>query len=240
MIPLPWQALLGATVLCAALADSTAAANHAGADTEALRQRHRSGQAALLLIEFQNEWLAADGKLNGLLQDRAQLADAVAAGTRLLDAARATGLPVIHSGLRFEPGHPELGRARHGLREAIPRAGTFRGVGADFFGPFQPAPGEFVAAGRLGASAFAGSNLDSYLRNRGVDTLLIAGFALHVCVESTLRAAHDLGYEVILVEDASAAFNATQRSHVLDEVVHHFGHAMSSGEVIHALTETNE
>lgn len=239
MIPFPWQALLGATVLCAALTDS-ASAGIRTANAEALRQRHQAGQTALLLIEFQNEWLAADGKLNGLVQDRAQLADAVTAGAHLLDAARTAGLPIIHSGLRFEPGHPELGQARHGLREAIPRVGTFRGTGADFFGPFQPVPGEFVVGGRLGASAFAGSNLDSYLRNRGIKTLLIAGFALHVCVESTLRAAHDLGYEVILVDDASAAFNTAQRTHVLDEVVHHFGHAMPSGEVIHALTETNE
>ncbi|MGN6222943.1 cysteine hydrolase [Pseudoxanthomonas sp.] len=242
MIPIPLHSLLGAMVLGAALTTATAPAMAGNRDAgiDALRQQHRAGRAAVLLIEFQNEWLAPDGKLNGLVQDRAQLADAVAAGTRLLDAARASGVPVIHSGLRFDPGHPELGGARYGLREAIPRAGTFRGAGAEFFGPFQPAPGEFVASGRLGASAFAGSNLNSYLRNRGIDTLLIAGFALHVCVESTLRAAHDLGYETILVEDASAAFNAAQRRHVLDEVVHHFGHAMSSGEVIHVLTETNE
>ena len=89
---------------------------------------------------------------------------------------------------------------------------------------------EFVVGGRTGGSAFAGSNLDSYLRNNHIDTLYIMGYALHVCVESTLRSAHDLGYKPILIEDASAAFTPEQRQHVLNEVVHHFGKKITTQE----------
>lgn len=192
-------------------------------------------RAALLLIEYQREWLDPDGKLNPLMQDRPQLAAAVAASRRLIAAARGAGLRIVHVGLRFAEGYPELGRADHGLRGAIPKLGTFQGRAAAFVPPFDPRPGEFVVAGRTGASGFAGSNLDSYLRHQGIDTLLIAGFALQVCVESTLRQAHDLGYRPVLVAEAGAAFTPAQRRHVLEEVVHHFGTAATLAQVLAAL-----
>jgi len=56
-----------------------------------------------------------------------------------------------------------------------------------------------------------------------LNTLLIGGFALHVCVESTLRAGHDIGYDCLIVTNAVAAFTPEQRKHVLEEVVHHYG-----------------
>lgn len=185
---------------------------------------------ALVLIEFQREWLDSEGRLNKLIHDR-QLEGAVRAGREILQLSRRIGLTIFHVGLNFTEGHPELGKTDLGLRAAIPRVSTFVGRGAEFAPAFAPAPGEFVVSGRLGASGFAGSNLDSLLRNRGITTLLIAGFALHVCVESTMRQAHDLGYRVLLLEDACAAFTAAQRRHVLDEIVHHFGAALNVATV---------
>lgn len=199
------------------------------------RQTFDPKRTALVLIEFQREWLDPTGRLNSLMRDRTQFAGAVKAGSDLLKAARTSALPVFHVSLRFSEGHPELGHGGQGLREAIPRVGTFVGHGADFVAPFAPAPSEFVVSGRLGASGFAASNLDGLLRNQGIDTLLLAGFALHVCVESTLRQAHDLGYRALLVEDACAAFTTEQRQHVLDHVVQHFGAVISLADVQVAL-----
>ncbi|PRC95080.1 cysteine hydrolase [Solimicrobium silvestre] len=192
-------------------------------------------KTALVLIEYQDEWLAPGGKLNALMQDRSQFTDATLTSQRLIAGARAQGLPIIHVGLKFNVGYPELGKAQYGLREAIPRVGTFVGTGATFTPPFTPQTGEFVVSGRNGASAFASSNLDSYLRNQGIDTLLIAGFALHVCVESTLRQAHDLGYTAIVVSDATAAFTPEQRAHVLSDVVHHYGTSTSADAALSQL-----
>lgn len=186
---------------------------------------HSPARAALVLIECQREWLDEAGTLNEMLHDRAQFATALDGAKRATAAARAAGTPVVHCGLRFEPGHPELGEAALGLRAAIRGADTFRAdaPGSGFPPPFTPEPGEFVVRGRVGGSAFAGSNLDVYLRNNRIDVLYLVGFALHVCVESTLRVGHDLGYAVTVLHDACAAFTAGQRRHVLNDVVHHFG-----------------
>jgi len=181
-------------------------------------------RSALVLIELQNEWLDPAGKINGLMQDRQQFEDAIGGARRALAAARTGGLDVVHCGLRFQAGHPELANGQAGLREAIPRFGTFPvdRHGSQFHADFAPEPGEFVVQGRTGSSGFCGSNLDNYLRNNDINTIYLAGFALHVCVESTLRDGHDRGYHVTVLEDATAAFTPEQRQHVLEHVIHHF------------------
>ena len=181
--------------------------------------------SALILIEFQREWLGDDGKIRHLMQDQEQFEFAIEWAKQALGTARQHRMPVVHCGLRFQKGYPELGWGLHGLRAVIPRVGTFPadGTGSQFVEPFVPLGDEFVVQGRVGGSGFAGSNLDAYLRNQRIDTIYLAGFALHVCVESTLRHGHDLGYNVVVLEDACAAFTPDQRKHVLEDVIHHYG-----------------
>ncbi|WP_128434305.1 isochorismatase family protein [Streptomyces cyaneus] len=57
---------------------------------------------------------------------------------------------------------------------------------------------------------FQGTGLDDRLRERGVTTLVFGGVATNLGVESTARAAGDLGYELVFVEDAMTAFTAAE------------------------------
>ncbi|WP_036684651.1 cysteine hydrolase [Paenibacillus tyrfis] len=189
---------------------------------------------ALVFIEYQNEWLSKDGKIHHLIEDHQQFADSVESSKRLLEAARKSDIQIIHCGLFFDENHVELGNTTYGLRAGISTFKTFiKGTPGSRFGEaFTPEPGEFVVSGRTGASGFAGSNLDSFLRNQGIKKVYIAGYALHVCVESTLRHRHDLGYEMTVIEDATAAFTQEQRKHVLEHVVHHFGKSITVDQFI--------
>ncbi|MBD8500963.1 cysteine hydrolase [Paenibacillus arenosi] len=189
---------------------------------------------ALILIEYQNEWLSKDGKIHHLIKDHQQFANSIESSKKLLEAARKTDIQIIHCGLFFEENHIELGNTTYGLRAAISTYKTFikGSLGSQFGEAFTPESGEFVVSGRTGASGFAGSNLDSFLRNQGINKIYIAGYALHVCVESTLRHGHDLGYEVTVVEDATSAFTQEQRKHVLEHVVHHFGKSITVDQFI--------
>ena len=89
--------------------------------------------------------------------------------------------------------------------------------------------GQTPVEGRVGASAFANSNLDAYLRANGIRHVYLAGYASHVCVESTLRDAHDRGVEATVITDATAAFTQPQFDHFVNDVIHHFGHATTAG-----------
>lgn len=188
-------------------------------------------RSALVMIEFQREWLDADGKLGGMIQDRAQFEAAVTGGRRALEAARASGLSVAHVGYSFSPGYPELAAPEYGMDAAIIQGETFVGRGAEFADAFAPQEGEFVASGRVGVSAFAGSNLDAFLRRKGIDTLFLAGFALQACVESTARQAKDIGYQVYIVEDAVSAFTAEQRAYIVEQVLWMFARTVNSQDL---------
>lgn len=196
-------------------------------------------RSALIFIEFQNEWLDGASPLNRRIEDRAQFEDAVLNATAVIETARRTGFPIAHAGLNLvnDPAYLLFGggKGKAGLRGAIPSAGRWRdphGVASPE--PFAPRAGEFVVAGRSGASALLNSTLDAYLRNNRIDQLFLLGFVLHVCVESTLRHGHDLGYDVTVIDDATPAFTAAQRDHVLTHVIPHFGNRITTAQFIAA------
>lgn len=185
-------------------------------------------RSALVMIEYQNEWVSEEGNLRNLLvEDEVHFESAIHHSKSLLAAARKQGVSVIHVTLKPDAQYRIFGDATFGLRAAIPNANTWKGDMQSIHTDFEPLPHEHVITERTGASGFAGSNLDSFLRNNGVDTLFLAGFATHVCVESTLREAHDKGYRTFVVTDATGAFKESQQTYFENEVLHHFGHGVS-------------
>lgn len=185
-------------------------------------------RSALVMIEYQNEWVSDEGNLRNLLvEDEAQFKSAINHSKSLLVAARKQGVSVIHVTLKPDAQYRIFGNAAFGLRAAIPNAKTWKADMQSIHTDFAPLPNEHVITERTGASGFAGSNLDSFLRNNRIDTLFLAGFATHVCVESTLREAHDKGYRTFVVTDATGAFTKSQQTYFENEVLHHFGRGVS-------------
>ena len=66
--------------------------------------------------------------------------------------------------------------------------------------------------------AFYGTDLDLQLRRRGVTSVVIGGIATNIGVESTARAAHEHGYGVVLVEDATTGRSAEMHAFAFEQV----------------------
>jgi len=194
-------------------------------------------RSALIFIEFQHEWLSPEGVLQQrLIVDKEPFQHSIGQAAKVLETARKTGWTIAHAGLDlsddrqfrlFGGGHNKLG-----LRGAIPKAGTWDAAGSRFVEPFVPRAGEFVSKGRSGASVLKNATLDPFLRNNDINTIFLMGYATHVCVESSLREAHDLGYNAYVVSDACAAFERAQHEHVLKHIVHHFGEVTDAQSLI--------
>lgn len=187
-------------------------------------------KSALILIETQNEWMHPEGNLYKLIEDREMFNESVKNIESVLEYARKVGMPIVHCGLKFQKGHPELANGKTGLREAISRLGNFPidNFRSEFYETLKPIEGEFITSGRTGSSGFAGSNLDVFLHNNKIETVYIVGYATNVCVESTFREAHDKGYYPVIIHDACSAFNREQQNYVLKDIVHHYGEAVTS------------
>ncbi len=80
--------------------------------------------------------------------------------------------------------------------------------------------------------------LDTILRLAGVDTVVLAGIATDVAVESTARAACDLGYRTIVVSDACTADSDESHARSLDVLQKWFGETSTADEVLTALKQT--
>jgi len=74
---------------------------------------------------------------------------------------------------------------------------------AEFLESLEPASGEIVIS-KSSSGVFPATNLDRILRNLGIRTLVFTGTSTGGCIQSAVFDATDLGYQVMVVEDASA------------------------------------
>jgi nicotinamidase-related amidase len=80
--------------------------------------------------------------------------------------------------------------------------------------------------------AFYGTDLDLQLRRRGVTSVVIGGVATNMGVESTARAAHEHGYGVVLVEDATAGLSAEMHSFAYAQIFPLLGRVARADEIM--------
>jgi nicotinamidase-related amidase len=83
--------------------------------------------------------------------------------------------------------------------------------------------------------AFYGTELEQMLRRHGVRTILMAGIATNMGVESTARAAHDMGYELVFVEDAMATMKAEMHRFSTETIFPRMGRVRSTETVLETL-----
>ena len=124
----------------------------------------------------------------------------------LIGAWRAAGKPVVHVQHDSVEPQSELRPDRPG-NEVKPEA--------------KPVDGEPVFRKNVN-SAFIGTKLESFLRERGIDNLVLVGLTTEHCVSTSARMAANLGFNVTIVADATAAFekNGYDGKHYSADEVH--------------------
>lgn len=138
---------------------------------------------ALLLVDIQNDYFPGGAmQLSGPEK-------AAAAAAALLKAFRERSLPVVHI---------QHLSARPGATFFIP--GT---AGAEIHVSVRPLPGEAVFQKHF-PNSFRETPLLAHLRQKNISRLLIAGMMTHMCIDTTTRAAADLGFSCLLAHDACA------------------------------------
>jgi nicotinamidase-related amidase len=150
---------------------------------------------ALLVVDFVRAYLVPGSPLH------AGVETARDACLTLLGAARAAGIPVLHTNVRYQRG----GRDGGVFFRKVPALRCFEdGLYPDltaFAEGLEPAEGETVFTKQY-ASAFFGTSLASTLTALGVDTVLIAGVSTSGCVRATAVDACQHGFVPWVVRDA--------------------------------------
>ncbi len=150
---------------------------------------------ALLVIDFVKAYLLPGSPLY------AGVDAAHAAAVRLLGAARAAGIPVIHTNVEYQPG----GRNGGVFFRKVPALRSFEAGAhpelAAFGEGLEPAPGETLITKQY-ASAVFGTSLAPTLTSLGVDTVLIAGVSTSGCVRASAVDCCQHGFIPVVVRDA--------------------------------------
>lgn len=164
---------------------------------------------ALLALHYQNDVLHPDGKIRlGVDPKSPQYTRLIASAQALLGFARARAMPVVHVRVAYRPDGADI-LTNAPIFQNVAKIGAVQegSWGAQFYTTLAPEPDskrEFVVK-HSRINAFFGSQLEEILCLLGVSQLLIAGVATHSVVESTVRHAVDLGFEVSVVADACSA-----------------------------------
>ena len=169
---------------------------------------------ALLIIDMQRDFMEPGGFGETLGNDVWQLASAVKPIAAVLQAARDTGMLVVHT----REGHlPDLSDAppakveRGAPSKRIGDPGPMgriliRGeAGHDIIPELYPLDSEIVID-KPGKGAFYATELGDVLQKYGIENLLVCGVTTEVCVNTTVREANDRGYRCVVLADGCASY----------------------------------
>lgn len=185
----------------------------------------RPARPALLVVDMQDFFLSPRSPAF-LPPARAVAANAA----RLVRAFREAARPVAFTVHAYEDPEREAGpMARRWRRACLASSPEARVSSA-----LAPAADEPVFR-KTRYSAFSNAELEPWLRRAGAESLVVCGVMTHLCVEASARAAFDLGFDVRIPLDATAAVDEEQHVGSLRNAAHGFADIHSTEEILQCL-----
>ena len=208
-------------------------------------------RVALLVVDMQNYGCNPRAGLGPMLAQRhtdtaryyfPRLTETVIPNIeRLVQAFRLAGREVVFTrhGALLADGRDMVARRRRRDSDALAETevpalwhrGTFE---YELIEQLQPGAAELVVDKNT-SSAFNSTGIEWLLRNMGIQALVVVGMATDMCVETTARDAADRGFDVIVVEDATATFFEKHHRAALSGFARVFGQVWSTDDVLAAL-----
>ncbi len=165
-------------------------------------------KTALLLVDLQNDFLHPDGAYGRAGQTSAAIAALPARLAPLAAAVRAKGGWIVSTQFTLATGKggapfiaPHLAKLRPFLSKGDFASG---GWGNRIVDALQPVD---IAVEKIAYNAFHQSRLEFVLRKAGIERLIVGGIVTNGGVESTVRGAHVLEFETLVLSDGCAAFS---------------------------------
>lgn len=150
---------------------------------------------------------------------------------KILQACRKKGFDVMHIKLGAQTSNPRHTAKINRKAEFIVPMDADRGK---FFEEVKPTKGELVFP-KTNGGAFSGTNLDFVLRNMDIESIIVMGFLTDQCVLATAIHGGDLGYDVLLVEDACTGTTKENHDAVVRLAKDVFLKVKSTDEVLRTL-----
>ena len=195
-----------------------------------------AANVGLVLFDVLNGYLhPKDEAKQAFLAERSIIANQ----QRLLTAARAVGITTFYPiGLHAADGSDTVARLTDTDMELRPRGEAtikpkfFKGSWeAQVIDELAPLPTDVVVS-KNRWNAFFSTNFELQLRVRGIDTIVIAGGSTDVGIASTVFAARDLDYGIVVVSDCCYSARGNNSEFFMERVFPRMGRVMKTDDVI--------
>jgi ureidoacrylate peracid hydrolase len=191
---------------------------------------------ALLVIDVQNGFAAKGGSYDQLGIDISNYIKVIPKIANLISVCRKSRIPIFYTQAIREPSgidlltnvHRILPKSREERIKMKPICvrGTWD---AEIVDEIRPNDSDHVIRKRRD-SAFYDTEIGVWLKSVGIDTLIFCGIDTSISVESSLRDAFNLGYDVILMSDATASNIEKHYQSTLENVRGYYGLVLSTEE----------
>ncbi len=186
----------------------------------------------LLVVDMQNGFVSEGGSYDLLGMNTEEYRKIIPKTKELIDFCRANLIPVFYTEAIREPSGIDLLTRVHRLlpvtrEERLKVPICVRGTwDAKTIDEIRPEDSDHVVIKRRD-SAFQDTELRVWLQSEGINTLIICGVDTSICVETSLRDAFNIGYDVILISDATASGISKHYETTLERVRDYYGLVMT-------------
>ena len=193
-----------------------------------LRMTPTPGRTALIVVDMQNAFCTEEGSIAKIGLDITMLKAAVQPCRRLIEGARAAGVPVIYTRYIFRADYADGGVMVKYLLPALGESGHLTAGTQDIeiVGALAPLQGDYVID-KNRPSSFYATGLEPILNGLDVDSLVVCGVTTNCCVETTVRDASQRDYKTFVVTDATGELEQERHDFAINTMAFLFADAVT-------------
>jgi ureidoacrylate peracid hydrolase len=209
-----------------------------------IRLKEYTINPALLVIDVQNGFVSKGGSYDLLGMETSYYREVIPKINNLINLCRNVGIPIFYTqAVRESSGIDLLTRSHKILPKSREERIKKKPIcvretwDAEIVNEIKPAEGDHVVIKRRD-SAFHDTEIGVWLRSLNIDTLIFSGIDTSICVETSLRDAFNIGYDVVLISDATASNNKKHYESTLENVKGYYGIVMDMKELFQYLSQS--
>lgn len=194
-------------------------------------------QTALILVGYQNDYFGETGLLHQVVEESSKVNNVIA-NTVFTIANLPASVSIVSTPINFTPTYEELVDPV-GILKTIKEVGALQAEteGSKTIAPLLPFQERIIdVRGKRGFNAFAHTQLNDLLRQKGITHVVIAGTITSICIDSTGRCAHELGYHVSILSDCTASRTVFEQEFYCQHIFPAYAEVLTHQEFLNRFT----
>jgi nicotinamidase-related amidase len=191
-------------------------------------------KTALILIGFQRDYFDPEGILYSVVEESHRVSGTLANTINIIEAYKDSSMLMVNTPIVFSETYNELNNPI-GILKTIREVQAFKSgtTGAETIDEITSFGDRILEVpGKRGFNAFSNTELDRILRERGIETVLIAGCVTSICVNATALQAFESGFDVMVLSDCTSGRTPIEQDFFCENVFPLFARVCASEDIL--------